>query len=410
MTDGAATARVVRFLRRVAVSIALASAALCVVALVYTIFIKAPDLEDPFAQAHRAANIRYELLWLGISGGAVALALLTRSLAWAYAPLCLIGLEAGGHAVHWLVAGGRYHPLPPEIRDRFEPHPLTVGAPRPGVYGPFTHTNDRRRLTVNEAKAADARRIFVFGGSTTYDAGVKDADSWASQLSRRLGGGFVVENYGMDGFSSVEVLVSTLFAFRETKPACAVFYMGWNDLRSAHLSTLRPDYSDFHLPHQRGNLGLLTHLPVESYSVVVRLVVSLVRPPLVRPQGKVSSEHDPRLAKIYLDNMALIVAVARHHGVKPIFVPQVIDHVRHSTDTGYGWVPLSPYRDVPKVLDQLNDDLLGLAKRLDVPFIDTPHEVGWRAEDFVDDGHFNAAGARKFADALAGPVAHHCGR
>jgi len=174
------------------------------------------------------------------------------------------------------------------------------------------------------------------------------------------------------------------------------------------LSTLKPDYTDFHLPHQRGNLGLLTHLPIESYSVVVRLIVSLARPPLAQPQGKISSQYDPRLAKIYLDNMDLIASVARHQGVKPIFVPQVIDHVRHSTDTGYGWVPLIPYRDVPKVLDQLNADLGRLAARLDVPFIDA-HSVKWHADDFVDDGHFNAAGARKFADALAGPIARHCG-
>jgi lysophospholipase L1-like esterase len=61
------------------------------------------------------------------------------------------------------------------------------------------------------------------------------------------------------------------------------------------------------------------------------------------------------------------------------------------------------------VLGQLNDDLRRLAARLDVPFIDTPHTVSWHADDFVDDGHFNAGGARKFADALAGPIARHCG-
>lgn len=408
MADEAATARVVRFLRLLAVSIAIASGVLCTIALIYTLA-KAPDASDPFTEAHRAANLRYELAWIAISAAAVALALLTRSLTWAYALLCVIGLEAGGHAVHWLVAGGRYHPLPPEVRDRFEPHPLLVGVPRPGVHGPFTHTAERRRLTINDGKAADARRVFVFGGSTTYDAGVGDADTWASQLSRRLGGGFTVENYGMDGFSSVETLVSTLFAFREAKPACAVFYMGWNDVRSSHLATLKPDFSDFHLPHQRGNLGLQPTLPIESYSVVARLVVSLARPPLPDARGKVSSEYDPRLGAIYAANLDLIATVARHQGVKPIFVPQVIDHTRHSTDGGYGWVPLVPYRDVPKVLDRLNEDMRRLANRLDVPYLDAPLTIRWQATDFVDDGHFNAAGARKFADALAEPIARHCG-
>ena len=77
-----------------------------------------------------------------------------------------------------------------------------------------------------------------------------------------------------------------------------------------YLNALKPDYSDFHLPHQRGNLGLLPTLPIESYSVVARLVVSLARPPLDRPAGKVSADYDPRLAKVYLDNMALIAAVS----------------------------------------------------------------------------------------------------
>src|SRR5438128_495250 len=106
MIDAAATARVIRFLRRVAASIALVSAVLCAIALIYTLFFKAPDPEDPFAAAHRAANLRYEVLWLGISVVAAVMALVTRSLAWAYAPLCVLGLEAGGHVVHWLVTGG----------------------------------------------------------------------------------------------------------------------------------------------------------------------------------------------------------------------------------------------------------------------------------------------------------------
>ncbi len=285
-TDAAATARLVRALRMIAVVIAAAATIFCVVAAVHTLR-KATDPEDPFAEAHRAAELRYELVWLGISATSVVLARFTRSLAWAYAPLCVLGLEAGGHVVHWLVAGGRYHPLPREVRERFEPHPLLVGVPRPGVYGPFTHTAQHRRLTINQGKTADARRVFVFGGSTTYDAGVRDTDTWASQLSRELGSGFVVENFGVDGYSSVEILVSTLFAFRDAKPACAVFYMGWNDLRSSHLSTLRPDYSDFHLPHQPSNLGWLP-LPIESYSVIVRLVASLARPPLPKAEGKIS--------------------------------------------------------------------------------------------------------------------------
>jgi len=34
--------------------------------------------------------------------------------------------------------------------------------------------------------------------------------------------------------------------------------------------------------------------------------------------------------------------------------------------------------------------------------------VNWTEADFYDDGHFNAAGAQKFARAIAGDVAANC--
>ena len=155
VTDAAATARLVRVLRMIAVAIAAAAAIFCVVAVFHTLR-KAPYPEDPFTEAHRAADLRYELVWLGVSATLIALALFTRSLAWAFAPLCLLGLEAGGHVAHWLVAGGRYHPLPSEVRERFEPHPLLVAVPRPGVHGLFTHTAQHRRLSIGHSGASAA--------------------------------------------------------------------------------------------------------------------------------------------------------------------------------------------------------------------------------------------------------------
>src|SRR2546422_85137 len=110
VTDAAATARLVRVLRMIAVAIAAAAAIFCVVAVFHTLR-KTPDSEDPFAEAHRAADLGYELVWLGVSATSVALALFTRSLAWAYAPLCVLGLEAGGHVAHWRGGPGPAHPL-----------------------------------------------------------------------------------------------------------------------------------------------------------------------------------------------------------------------------------------------------------------------------------------------------------
>ena len=34
------------------------------------------------------------------------------------------------------------------------------------------------------------------------------------------------------------------------RPRCALYYVGWNDLRNAHIPNLDPAYADFHLPSQ----------------------------------------------------------------------------------------------------------------------------------------------------------------
>ena len=56
----------------------------------------------------------------------------------------------------------------------------------------------------------------------------------------------------MPGYTTVEHLIQT--AFYQDKfgkpPRCAIYYVGWNDLRNAHIPDLDPGYADFHLPSQ----------------------------------------------------------------------------------------------------------------------------------------------------------------
>ncbi len=185
----------------------------------------------------KAASETYLLIWMGVAlaGALTALSRKTRVISFALSFLLLLECLA---QLYFFSANHRpYHPWARGILDRFEPHPILVGIPHPGQYGGLSNDNMHRRTTINEGKASDARLIFVFGGSSTYDIGVVDSETWASNLSRLLGPHYEVQNYGVPGFTTMEAMLQALFVFRDIKPVCAVYYEGWNDLYVAHSTT-----------------------------------------------------------------------------------------------------------------------------------------------------------------------------
>jgi hypothetical protein len=124
--------------------------------------------------------------------------------------------------------------------------------------------------------------------------------------------------------------------------------------------------------------------------------------------GQMSGEKDPRLSQIFVENMRLIADIDRHFGVKPIFVPQVLNYARFTGAGSSGWIPLVPDKDVKAVMQGINEDLAAVAKETGTLFLDKPLSLNWQNSDFVDNGHFSAAGAEKFAAAIAGDVAANC--
>ena len=150
-----------------------------------------------------------------------------------------------------------------------------------------------------------------------------------------------MENLGVPGYSSLENLIQSLFAFRDRRPACAIYYVGWNDLHTAHVEGLRNDYSDYQLPSQIGNLAVGRRPGfLENNMLLLRMILSIFATPERHAQGQMSGEADPRLAQIFSENMRLIADIDRHFGVKPIFVPQILDYARSRTPAapaGFPW-------------------------------------------------------------------------
>jgi len=68
--------------------------------------------------------------------------------------------------------------------------------------------------------------IFVYGGSTTYDVGVSEGDTWVEHLQSDLNNKYTVVNFGVVGQSTEEHLIETAFytGIVGKKPVCSIYY------------------------------------------------------------------------------------------------------------------------------------------------------------------------------------------
>jgi len=324
---------------------------------------------------------------------------------------CAICAEVSALAISGVTTGRRFNPAASLVGERFISHPLLQGIPRPGKFGQYTHTEANLRYTVNDQKEADATAISAYGGSTTYDLGVDDENTWSSHLSKLLGSRFVVENHGVPGYSTVEHIVQTAFDFRSKRPKCAIFYVGWNDLRNSNIQGLRADYSNFHLLTQPGALALYS---AQSWIKRRSLFISMISN-LGTRQIEVNGDHlhdyDARLSRIYKDNVALIASITSHFGVTPIFVPQVLNYERFTRDIAYSkrqWMPFLFESDVKKLMSEMNGDLANVASESGSQYLDEVLRTQWASADFVDSGHFSPKGSHKFAKAISERVLAAC--
>ena len=328
-------------------------------------------------------------------------------------------LERTGQAVASL--------LPPVVAEteRFQWHALLQAVP---IAGPtftsptglsISHTSEGTRGRDPAPHSLDGRSVVAtFGGSTTYDIGAGEGETWSDRLEEALGREhtFVV-NHGVPGYSTVEHLIQT--AFYQTRfgkpPRCAIYYVGWNDLRNAHIPRLDPGYADFHLPSQVDSLKVRriggAHVTISPVLTVIARVVS-ANVDTVRysadPYGHAPvSGSDPVLEALYERNIRSISAINRARGITTIWVGQLLNRERLQGDGRYGWLPLVRDRDVWPLQQRFNEILARTAASLQDIHVAVPID-SFSGADFVDNGHFSAQGARRFAADLAPAVSGAC--
>jgi lysophospholipase L1-like esterase len=386
----------------------------CVIGAIALYLWRLPPGQNVYFKLQQSASFTYLFIWMGISALGAVSACHRRTMYGSLVITLLLLLEGMSHAYFYHENGRVYHPWAEAILDRFEPHPLLVGIPRPGRFGDLSHDDLNRRTTINEGKIANPRHVYVFGGSTTYDVGNVDAETWASDLSKLLGPAFEVDNYGVSGYTSLESMIQSLFVFRDIKPACAIYFLGGNDLMSSHVEGLRNDYSNYELRRQIGTLGV-GYRPgfLDSNGLFLQLIFRAVSNDDKKygpwtAEGEISDKKDLRLSGIFTENVKLIAEIDKHFGVKTIFVPQILNYDWLETHYSQAWWPFIPAKGVRPLMYEMNLDLAQVAKKSGAIFLAAPLSVGWQGSDFADQVHFSASGAAKFAASLVGEVTTYC--
>ncbi|HEX9558461.1 MAG TPA: GDSL-type esterase/lipase family protein, partial [Reyranella sp.] len=317
--------------------------------------------------------------------------------------------------------------LPPDKVEpaRFQWHALLQAVPVPSLQ--FTsatglsisHTSEGTRGKDPAPGSLQGRTVVAtFGGSTTYDIGAAEGDTWSDRLGETLGPDrFFIVNHGVPGYTTVEHLIQTVFYQIKfgKQPRCALYYVGWNDLRNAHIADLDSAYADFHLPSQVDSLKTRrvggSHVTISPLlTMLMRLVsanVDTVRY-FADPYGKEPvTGDDPALDALYERNIRAISAINRQRGVVTIWVGQLLNRESLLGDGRYGWLPLVRDRDLWPMQQKFNALLSRTAKELGDVYVDVPAGAFTNA-DFVDNGHFSGPGARRFVDYLAPAVREAC--
>jgi lysophospholipase L1-like esterase len=309
------------------------------------------------------------------------------------------------------------------VRPHYDWHPLLQVRQVPTAVARSTRevayvNSERRRGRERAPQELKSKSVVaLIGGSTTLDILSREGETWAEHLERLLGADrFAVINHGVSGYTTSEHVIQTAF-YQDSfgVPAnCAVYYIGWNDLRNAHVRDLDPAYATNHLVGQidaldarRINGPALSVSPILSFlAKLAILAFDTVRPPApIHSDG--GKGPDPALETIYARNIATISAINRGRGIRTVWIGQVMNKASLKEDQMEGWLPFVRDSEIPTMIAWLNAILKREAERLGDTYIDVP--AGALApEDFGDVGHFSPSGSRKFAEQIAPEVGRAC--
>jgi lysophospholipase L1-like esterase len=314
----------------------------------------------------------------------------------------------------WTVAGGgsvagagapsdeamktiAYRPLP-YLNYGLKPNWTRTNPDKPDAPVKTSNSLGFRGREVEQPKPAGRYRIACLGGSTTYDDGVGDAETYPLKLEEFLRAArpdldIEVVNCGVPSYTTAESVPNLAFRVLDLQPDAIVLYEGINDWRVRPYKNFDPAYFHYRKVWDGGTQHWET-----GEGEMVGGINPLIQYRLPSDNGNAAENSKRNGPGAFKRNLQTMCGIAAAHGVKAVLVTNV------AADTS-AYSPPEQYKNFLAGLAEHNGVVKDVAQEQGALLVDLAASYPHGEVLFTDDVHNNPRGseikARIIADVLA---------
>jgi lysophospholipase L1-like esterase len=260
-----------------------------------------------------------------------------------------------------------------------------------------------RGREVEQPKPAGRYRIACLGGSTTYDDGVADGDTYPLKLEGLLRAAhperdLEVVNCGVPSYTSAESLANLAFRVLDLQPDAIVLYEGINDWRTRNYVNYDGAYFHFRKVWDGSTAHWDAGPPGTEMAGGINPLIQFLQP---AENGDIAENIKRSGFGAFRRNLQSMCGIARAHGVAVVMVSNVVDESNPAKDPIFP-IFLAGMVETNQVVQQVCKETGSLFVDLDASWPKGAQAPPGRL--FVDQVHNNPAGAqikaRIIADAM----------
>jgi len=261
-------------------------------------------------------------------------------------------------------------------------------------------------------KPKDLIRINCIGDSTTalHIGFGNDTYSYPMELEKVIiekmpGIPVEVNNFGMGGWNSAELLINFMLDTIDTEPDIIVIYHAVRDLEPLLIPGFENDYS-----HARRNIGevlwqykLFSRIPSIPFSIYnffcTQLFKTNIRYDLLRSirKGEEDISLDFQGLHVYRRNIEHLINICKSNGIE-VILGSVCNRIYESIKND---AKRMKYREG---MMKINEIVESLAEKHGIAFVDNFRKMPDNEKYYLDDVHFTPLGMRELAKNFSEPI------